>query len=128
MIQRQTWIRLTDSSLAQWIKVFHLYGGFARRFTRVGYIVRGSIRIVHPPTEYYKGFTVKVLKKGRVSRALLIRQVYVWNRADFRGLAFKSNSGVLMKKRNTFMALHITGPVSRQVRKRRFLTLFKGFI
>lgn len=126
MIQRLTWVRLTDSSLAQWLRVFHLYGGFNRHYSPVGYIVKGSIRVVHPPTQYYKGYTVKVLKKGRVSRALLVRQTYVSSLFDNRTRQFKINSGVLMKKKNTFISAHITGPVSRQIRKKRLLTLFKG--
>lgn len=128
MIQRLTWVRLTDSSLAQWLRVFHLYGGFNRRHSSVGFIVKGSIRVVHPPTQYYKGYTVKVLKKGRVSRALLVRQTYVNSALDYATRQFRVNSGVLMKKKNTFMSAHITGPVSRQIRKKRLLTLFKGSI
>ena len=108
MIQRQTWVYVTDNSLAQWVKVFHLYGGFKRRFTTINFYIKGSIRLVKPFIIYYKGFQVKKMQQGMIVRGLITRQVYTCLYKTSISYKTKLNTIVLIKKkiffyRNTYL-------------------------
>ena len=59
MIAKQTWIHVSDNTNVRWLRTFHLYKGFHRRCTTVGFFVKGSARIVEPPRLEYKGFKFK---------------------------------------------------------------------
>ena len=102
MIQKQTWVYATDNSLAQWIKVFHLYSGFRRQFSSISFYIKGSIRIIKPFIIYYKGFQVKKLKQGMIVRGLISRQVYI---CLYKTTVFhitKKNTILLIKKKIYF--------------------------
>lgn len=128
MIQKETWIKLTDSSQAQWLKVFHLYAGFSRKKTHVGLAVKGSIRIILPPMEVYKGFNLKLINKGKIVRTLLTRQLYKSDlKSNQQTRQSFINTGVVLKKKNNILEAHLLGPVMLNVRKKRFVMLFKGY-
>lgn len=126
MIQKQTWIKLTDSSQAQWVNTFHLYAGFYRKTSSVGYFIKGSVRIIQPPMQVYKGFSVKFINKGRIVRTLLTRQKY--SSLLLNTISRKSwlNTGVVLKRKGNLLASHLIGPVMKEVKKKRYIQLFKA--
>ena len=126
MILKQTWVKLTDSSQAKWLKVFHLYGGFNRQKTQTGFEVKGSIRIIQPMMDPYKGFTIKRINKGKIAKTLLIRQKYMYSNKQGFVVQSKFNTGVLLKSDNTFETTHVMGPALRNLKKKKLLTSFKG--
>lgn len=128
MILKQTWIKLSDSSQAQWLKVFHLYKGFYRKKTRTGYEVKGSVRVVQPMMDPYKGYTIKRVNKGKVAKALLTRQTYSYLTTSSFRVKSKLNSGVLLKSDGNLETSHVMGPCFRNLKKKKLLTLFKGSI
>lgn len=125
MIQRQTWIQLSDSSSALWLKVFHLYGGFFRRFSIAGEYVKGAVRVIKPQVAFYKGYSAKKFKKGLVRRSLLIRTISVCPRLRSPEFIFKRSAAVLIKKKHIPSSAHLLGPASRLLRNKRVLLLFK---
>lgn len=128
MIYKKTWVKLSDSSQAQWLNVFHLYGGFNRKVTTAGFRIKGSVRIIQPIMDPYKGFTVKRINKGVVQDALIIRHNY--NFTNPAGFVFntKQNVSVLLKNNNEVLSKHILGPIFTSVRSKKFLNLFKHII
>lgn len=128
MIQKQTWLNLTDSSMILWIKAFQLYGGFYRHYTTSGFYLKGSVRIIRPQFQFYKGFNIKKIKKRAVRRILVVRDVYTSFHLYPKFLKFKKNSGTLIKKKNLFTAKHILGPTSRKILNKRLLLLFSAII
>lgn len=129
MIQKETWVQLTDSSQAQWLKTFQLYSGFSRKFSKVGLVVKGSIRIIQPPMDVYKGFLLKLINKGKIVRVLLTRQKYkiqLKNNNHVRQSFL--NTGVIMRRRGNILESHLLGPIMLNVRKKRFVMLFKGYM
>lgn len=128
MILRQSWVQICDSSSALWIKIFHIYGGFWVRWAKVSSVIKGSVKSIKPDTDFMKGYVVKKILKGAVSRSQLVRartsraSVYPLN------LSFNHNSSVLIKKKNTFKSVHLIGPATRLLRNKRVLSLFKGVL
>lgn len=125
MVNKQTWLRVSDSSQAKWISVFHLYGGFYRRFSKSGLCVKGSVKIIQPFYDYYKGFTVKQIVKGRVSKVLITSQTYNYNMTPLFTARTHSNLSILLKKKFNFKSQHIIGPGFLQSRRKKFNAVFK---
>nr|ACX30983.1 ribosomal protein L14 [Moneuplotes crassus] len=123
-----TWLKVADSSQAQWLKTFHLYGGFSRSTSAVGDLVRGSVRVIQAIPDPYKGFTVRRINKGRILNGILIRQAYKTQLKSGNTIQAKSNNVVILKDDRSVLIKHIVGPCFSLLRKRKFITLFRSFI
>ena len=127
MIQKQTWLNLSDSSSALWFKTFHLYNGFFRKKSYIGNYIKGSIRIEKPQLGFYKGFITKKIKKGYIRRSLILRSFWITNKLNLN-FKFNSNTSLIIKKKNLVLASHILGPTSNKLNNKRLLLLFKNII
>lgn len=127
MILKETFLSVADATGVRFIKAFHLYGGFKRSSSSVGYFIKGSVRLIKkkPKNPYLKK---KYFKKGNVTRGLIIRQRYQIQRKDSSSIKFKDNSLIIFKKKNVFYNRHTVGPSPREVGKKRFINLFKESI
>lgn len=128
LILKETWLKICDSSQAQWIKTFHLYGGFSRKVTKSGYFVKGSVRVLQPSVDYYKGFSVRFINKGKILRGLISKQTYSYlsptgfsNRAGL-------NSAVVIERKSALSSDRIIGVGFRLIKKKRFLSAFRSVI
>lgn len=128
MISKQTWLSASDNTNVRWLRIFHLYKGFRRQSTTVGFFVKGSARVVEPPRLEYKGFKFKFNKKGDICRSLIVRSRYPLWRLDGSLLTFYSNSGILIKKKQNVKSKYIQGPSSYHLRRKKFKSLFKAVL
>ena len=102
MIQKKSWIFGSDNTNVRWLRIFHLYKGFFKKSSSIGFFLKGSARVVEPPIIEYKGFKVKFNKKGDICRGFFIRSKYNDLKKDGSALFFKKNSLVLIKKKTRF--------------------------
>ena len=109
----------------RWLKVFHLYKGFKRKLTSEGFFVKGSAKIVEPPRIEYKGFKYKYNIKGDICRGLICRSKTLRRNINKDTLKFDNNSLIMIKKKNDPKSKFINGPVMRNIKKKKLLTLFK---
>ena len=125
MVTKQTFVAVCDASGVRFIRTIHLYGGFKRHKSSVGYYIRGSVRLIKkkPKNPYLRK---KFFKRGQMTRALLIRQTYPIVRLDGSSLRFNQNSSYLLKKKNVFYSRHTVGPAPTEVGKRRFILAFSN--
>lgn len=128
MLQRETWLFITDGTNVKWVKIFQLYKGFRRRVTIPGFFIKGSARVVEPPRLEYKGFKYKYSLKGNICRSWIIR-----SRGSLRSntsgiIHFSGNSGINIKKKNNPKSKFLLGPISRILKRKKLLTLFKVVI
>jgi large subunit ribosomal protein L14 len=124
MIFKQTWLSIADNTNVRWLQVFHLYKGFHRKSTKIGFFIKGSARVVEPPRQEYKGFKFKFNKKGDVCRGLIVRNKYNVNKKDGSALYFSGNNTILLKKKQDLKSKYLYGPVSTLIKRKKFLTLF----
>ncbi len=106
------------------MQVFHLYKGFHRKSTQIGFFIKATARVVEPPRLEYKGFKFKFNKKGDICRGLLIRVKYTSNKNDGSSIYFKNNSTILLKKKQDVKSKYLFGPVSYLIKRKKFLSLF----
>lgn len=128
MIFKETWVSVSDNTNVRWLQCFQLYKGFHRKSTKVGFFVKGSAKIVEPPRIEYKGFKFKFNKKGDICRGLFIRSRFKSTKFDGSYSLFNANSVILLKKRQDLKSKYLYGPVPFEIRRKKFLNLFKSVI
>ena len=128
MIFKQNWLSISDNTNVRWLQVFHLYKGFHRKSTKIGFFIKGSARVVEPPRVEYKGFKFKFNKKGDICRGLIVRNKYRVKKNDGSAIYFKKNSIILLKKKQDLKSKYLYGPVSLALKRKKFLTLFSSVI
>lgn len=128
MIQRQTWLNITDNTTVKWLQIFHLYKGFWRKSSFPGQFVKGSARVVSPPHLEYKGFKFKFNIKGDICRSLLIRSVFSSTNYDGSLIFFPSNNGVLIRRQQTIKSKYLIGPILKKLRRKKIQLLFKTIL
>lgn len=128
MITRQTWLNIADSTTVIWLQTFHLYKGFKRDSSPVGFFVKGSARVVTPPRVEYKGFKFKFNTKGDICRGIIIRSNYPLTRLDGSVTYFYKNNAVLIKKKQNIKSKYLIGPVGKPLKRKKFRSAFRTII
>lgn len=125
MLQKNTLIFITDNTNVRWVKIFHLYKGFFRKKTKEGFFIKGSSKVVEPPRLEYKGFKYKYKLKGDIVRAWIVRTRVLSKSLDKRMSVFNDNSGLVINKKSNITSKFLSGPISRTLKRKKILTLFK---
>lgn len=128
MIQKSTWLDVSDNTNVNWLQIFHLYKGFNRRVTEEGYFVKGSARSVEPPRVEYKGFKFKYNTKGDICRGLILRSNFPNPRKDGSVILLSAEQLHAYKKKQNPKSKYLFGAISTKVRRKKFKTLFKLII
>jgi large subunit ribosomal protein L14 len=128
MILKLTWLSIADNTNVKWLQVFHLYKGFHRKRTGLGFFIKGSARIVEPPRIEYKGFKFKFNKKGDICRSIIVRTKFPTKRLDGSVLYFRYNNALLIRKKQDLKSKYVFGPVSSTINRKKFKSIFKTII
>lgn len=128
MLQKESWVYVSDNTNIRWLKLFHLYKGFFRKSTTDGFFVKGSARIVEPPRLEYKGFKYKFSIKGDIARAILLRTNKKYIKSDSSNIRFYTNNLIIIKKKQDTRSKYLNGPVSKSVKRKKFISLFNNVI
>ena len=128
MLQKESWLFITDNTNVRWIKIFQLYKGFFRKKTKESLFVKGSARIVEPPRIEYKGFKYKYKIKGDICRTWICRTTRKILLKDSKVVQFSENAGININKKTNIMSKYINGSIVRSYHQRKLTTLFKKHI
>ena len=107
MIQVQTILNVCDNSGAKNALCIRVLGGTRRRYASVGDIIVVAVQDVIPTGD---------LKKGTVSKALIVRTKKEIRRADGSYIRFDDNACVLINNTGELRGTRIFGPVARELR------------
>ena len=128
MVQKETWVFASDNTNINWIKTFHLYKGFHRKSTKIGFFIKGSARSVEPPRIEYKGFKYKYSIKGDIAKLFFSKSNFKSiNKTSFEYL-LKSNSGFILKKKLTPRSKFINNPILRMLPRKKVKSLYNNLI
>ncbi|MDQ3193647.1 MAG: 50S ribosomal protein L14 [Bacteroidota bacterium] len=114
MIQEESNLVVADNSGAKSVRCIRVLGGSDRRYAGVGDIIVVTVKSAIP------GGTVK---KGEVSRAVIVRTVKETRRRDGTYIKFDENAAVLINNQNEPKGTRIFGPVSRELRDKQFMKI-----
>ena len=107
MIQQESRLKVADNSGAREVLCIRVLGGTRRRYASVGDIIVVSVKSVVPSSD---------VKKGAVSKALIVRTKKEIRRADGSYIRFSDNACVLLPASGDLRGTRIFGPVARELR------------
>lgn len=107
MIQQESRLNVADNSGAKEVLCIRVLGGTKRRYASIGDIIVVSVKSVIPNSD---------IKKGAVSKAVIVRTRKEVRRADGSYIRFDDNACVLLNAGGDIRASRIFGPVARELR------------
>lgn len=107
MIQQESRLVVADNSGAKEALCIRVLGGTRRRYASVGDIIVVAVKSVIPSSD---------LKKGVVSKAIIVRTKKEVRRPDGSYIRFDDNACVLLNAACDMRGSRIFGPVARELR------------
>jgi large subunit ribosomal protein L14 len=114
MVQQYTKLNVADNTGAKKVQCIKVLGGTRRRYGSVGDIIVVSVKSAVP------GGSVK---KGEVSRAVVVRTRKEVGRSDGSYIRFEDNAVVLINDQDEPRGTRIFGPVARELREKQFMKI-----
>ena len=114
MIQMQTNLEVADNSGARRVQCIKVLGGSKRKVAGVGDVIVVSVKEAIPRGR---------VKKGDVHRAVIVRTSKEIRRTDGSSIRFDRNAAVLINKQGEPIGTRIFGPVTRELRGKKFLKI-----
>jgi len=114
MIQEETQLIVADNTGAKKVKCFRILGGSNRHYASVGDVIVVSIRSATPNSK---------IKKGSVSKAVVVRVKKEIHRKDGSLIRFDENACVLIDDKLEMIGNRIFGPVARELRDKRYMKI-----
>jgi large subunit ribosomal protein L14 len=113
MIQQESRLNVADNSGAKEVLCIRVLGGSHRRYASVGDKIVVTV----------KDATPGVLKKGLVSKAVVVRTKKEIRRKDGSYIRFDDNAVVLLNAADEPRGTRIFGPVARELRERDYMRI-----
>ncbi|MCK9159306.1 MAG: 50S ribosomal protein L14 [Bacteroidaceae bacterium] len=107
MIQVESRLNVCDNSGAKEVLCIRVLGGTRRRYASVGDVIVVAVKGVIPSSD---------IKKGAVSKALIVRTRKEIRRSDGSYIRFDDNACVLLNSTGEIRGSRIFGPVARELR------------
>lgn len=114
MIQEETQLAVADNTGAKRVKCFRILGGTARRYASVGDVIVVSVKAAAPNSR---------IKKGTVSKAVVVRTKKAVRRKDGSYIKFEENACVLLDDKLEIVGNRIFGPVARELREKHYMKI-----
>ena len=114
MIQQESRIKVCDNSGAKEALCIRVLGGTKRRYASIGDKIVVTIKSATPNGN---------VKKGTVSKAVVVRTRKEVRRPDGSYIRFDDNACVLLNEAGELKGTRIFGPVARELREKSFMKI-----
>lgn len=114
MIQQESRMGVADNSGAREVLCIRVLGGTRRRYASIGDKVVVTVKDAAPNGG---------VKKGTVSKAVIVRTKKAVRRADGSYIRFDDNACVLLNPTGEIRGTRIFGPVARELREKDFMKI-----
>ncbi len=114
MIQMRTMLTVSDNSGARVAQCVKVLGGTRRRYGGLGDVIVVSIKDALPGSP---------VKKGSVSKAVVVRTKKGTRRKDGSYIKFDQNAVVLIDDQREPKGGRVFGPVARELREKGFMKI-----
>ena len=114
MVQQESRLSVADNSGAKEVLCIRVLGGTKRRYASVGDKIIVSIKHSLPSGN---------VKKGTVSKAVVVRTAKEVKRQDGSYIRFDDNAVVLLNASDEMRGTRIFGPVARELREKQFMKI-----
>lgn len=114
MIQQESRLKVADNSGAREVLCVRVLGGTKRRYASIGDKIVVSVKQAIPAGN---------IKKGVVSKAVVVRTKKEVRRQDGSYIRFDDNAVVLLNQTGEMRGTRIFGPVARELRDKQFMKI-----
>lgn len=114
MIQQESRLKVADNSGAKEVLCIRVLGGTRRRYASIGDKIVVTVKDAAPSGN---------VKKGQVSRAVVVRTRKEVRRPDGSYIRFDDNAAVLLNQAGEMRGTRIFGPVARELREKNFMKI-----
>jgi large subunit ribosomal protein L14 len=114
MVQQESRLSVADNSGAKEVLVIRVLGGTGKRYATVGDKIVVTVK---------SALSSSNMKKGTVSKAVVVRTKKEVRRKDGTYIRFEDNAAVLLNNNNEPRGSRIFGPVARELREKQFMKI-----
>ena len=114
MVQQESRLLVADNSGAKEVLVIRVLGGTKKRYASIGDKVVVSVKHAIPSGN---------IKKGAVSKAVVVRTKKEISRPDGSYIPFDDNACVLLSATDEIRGTRIFGPVARELREKQYMKI-----
>ncbi|MDX5338574.1 MAG: 50S ribosomal protein L14 [Cyclobacteriaceae bacterium] len=114
MIQQESRLSVADNSGAKEVLVIRVLGGTKKRYASIGDKVVVTVK---------SALSSSNMKKGTVSKAVIVRTKKEVRRKDGSYIRFEDNAAVLLNNNDEPRGTRIFGPVARELREKQFMKI-----
>ena len=114
MIQQESRLVVADNSGAKEALCIRVLGGTRKRYATVGDVIVVAIKSVIPASD---------VKKGAVSKAIIVRTKKEIRRPDGSYIRFDENAAVIIREDKNPRGTRIFGPVARELREKDYMKI-----
>jgi large subunit ribosomal protein L14 len=114
MIQQESRLKVADNSGAKEVLCIRVLGGTRQRYATVGDKIVVTVKDAIPSG---------TVKKGQVSKAVVVRTSRTVRRKDGSYIRFDENAAVLLNNNDEPRGTRIFGPVARELRDAQYMKI-----
>jgi large subunit ribosomal protein L14 len=114
MIQQETRLKVADNTGAKEVLCVRVLGGTKRRYASIGDQIVITVKNALPSGN---------IKRGTVSRAVIVRANKEIRRNDGSYIRFDDNAVVLLNQTGEMRGTRIFGPIARELRERKYMRI-----
>jgi large subunit ribosomal protein L14 len=114
MIQQESRLTVADNSGAKEVLCIRVLGGTGKRYATIGDKIVVTVKNAIPSGN---------IKKGTVSKAVVVRTKKEIRRNDGSYIRFDDNAVVLLNAAGEMIGTRIFGPVARELREKQFMKI-----
>ena len=114
MIQQESKLKVADNTGAKLIQCIRVVGGTGRKYARLGDTIIVTVK---------KAMPGGVVKKGEISKAVIVRAKKEVRRMDGSYIRFDENAAVLIDNQQEPKGNRVFGPVARELREKKFMKI-----
>ena len=114
MIQQETRLKVADNSGAKELLCIKVLGGTRKKYAKLGDLIIVTVK---------KAIPGGVIKKGEVTKAVIVRTRKELRRKDGSYIRFDDNAVVIVDNQNEPAGTRVFGPVARELREKNFMKI-----
>jgi large subunit ribosomal protein L14 len=114
MVQNESRLKVADNSGAREVLIIRILGGTRKRYATIGDKVVVTVKDAIPDGN---------IKKGTVSKAVIVRTKKEVRRNDGSYIRFDDNAVVLLNNTDELRGTRIFGPVARELRDKQYMKI-----
>ena len=114
MIQQETRLTVADNSGAKEVLCIKVLGGSRKKYAKLGDLIVVTVK---------KAIPGGIVKKGEVTKAVIVRTKKELRRKDGSYIRFDDNAAVLINNQKEPQGTRIFGPIARELREKKFMKI-----